>query len=278
MINVRLCGGLGNQMFQYAAGRAVSLRLGVPLSLDLSWFAAPKGDTPRTYELECFGIRPRPRFAAVHELLGPRPKLLKERGFPFDPAIHAARDGAVLSGSWQSWRYFADCDAEIRCAFSLPQPFDPLDAAVARQIGSAGPASVSLHVRRGDYANSPKTSAHHGVLPVSYYVEAVELVREAAALRSPQLFAFSDDPEWCEANLHLGYPMTIVAHNGPTRGWADLRLMTHCRHHVIANSSFSWWAAWLASNRTGTVVAPKQWFRDPRIDTTDLIPERWYRL
>ena len=139
--------------------------------------------------------------------------------------------------------------------------------------------SVSVHVRRGDYVEDPATKAWHGGCGQDYYEQAVAHVRAYEPGRELHAFVFSDDPSWVRANLDLGCPTTVIDHNGPA-AHEDLRLMTCCRHHIVANSTFSWWGAWLGSgsDEGGCVVAPRRWFNQDDVDTSTLVPSGWARL
>jgi hypothetical protein len=128
-------------------------------------------------------------------------------------------------------------------------------------------------VRRGDYVQNPVTNARHGLCPLEYYHTAVRTL--AAQVPDPQFFVFSDDPDWTQQNLKLPYPTTYVTCNGLERDYEDLRLMSHCRHHIIANSSFSWWGAWLSTFPAKTVLAPSTWFREPPQASRDRVPAGW---
>jgi hypothetical protein len=123
---------------------------------------------------------------------------------------------------------------------------------------------------------NPATNEYHGVCSLHYYQRAIKQL--AKIVRDPHIFIFSDDPTWVQSNLFLSYPSTLVTINGPGKDYADLRLMSLCNHHIIANSSFSWWGAWLCSNAEKQVYAPRQWFRSPEIDTSDLIPVIWHKI
>ena len=197
-----------------------------------------------------------------------------ERHFHFDPEVASLPDGVCLEGYWQSERYFAQVADRVRHDLTLEKPPAGRDAELLAEIAAGN--AVSLHVRRGDYVTDPAASATHGVCPLDYYRRAIAFIAERVA--DPVFFLFSDDPEWTRANLDLGGAATLVDHNGPDRGHEDLRLMSHCDHHIIANSSFSWWGAWLDPRPQKMVVAPRQWFRDASKDTSDLIPESWVQL
>ena len=136
--------------------------------------------------------------------------------------------------------------------------------------------AVSLHVRRGDYAADPVVTSMHGLCPLDYYDRAVEYV--LGRVSDPAFFLFSDDPDWVREHLKLRGSVSVVDHNGPDSGSEDLRLMSLCRHHIIANSTFSWWGAWLDPRPDKLVIAPKRWFADESLDTSDLLPAGWVKL
>jgi hypothetical protein len=198
----------------------------------------------------------------------------RERHFHFDPVVKTLAAPICLEGFWQSERYFSDVADLIRQEFMAPVAMDPDNAAVMAQI--AARSAVSLHVRRGDYVSNPVTNRFHGVCSPEYYRRAVDFI--SARVEAAHLFIFSDDQEWTRANLRFPLPITFVDVNSSDRGDQDMRLMARCRHHILANSSFSWWGAWLNSSKGKIVVAPQRWFSASDNDTRDLIPESWVRL
>lgn len=288
MIVTRVIGGLGNQMFQYAAGRALARRLGVTLKVDITGF---ESYPVHSYCLDHFALkaaeagngevpngRAESRWArAVRRFgLGTELKVYRERGFAFDPEVKSLPDNTYLDGYWQSERYFSDTDAEMRRDFEIVTPPTAQNAEwLARIRGDAG--AVSIHVRRGDYVTNASANAVHGTCTLDYYMRAAQHVVERIGV-NPTFYVFSDDPDWVAENLHLGYHTAYVRHNDAAHNYEDLRLMSACRHHVIANSTFSWWGAWLNSSADKRVVAPLQWFRDEKMDTRDLMPPGWARL
>lgn len=294
VVVTRLLGGLGNQLFQYAAGRRLAQVRGVELKLDISALGNPNSGTPRNYELSPFTVQPmiateeevaalvRPRRRLLSGLLPgrfrlpglPPPSHVKEAHFHFDPAILDLPDGVYLDGYWQSERYFADAADVIRADLTITAPAEGRNWELLEQIRSCN--AVSVHVRRGDYVSDKHTADYHGTCNLDYYHRAIQYVADAIA--NPVLFVFSDDPDWVRANLKAPYPITIVDHNGPERCAEDLRLMSACRHHVLANSSFSWWGAWLDPRPEKIIVAPQQWFRCTDLCTVDLVPAGWSRL
>jgi hypothetical protein len=146
---------------------------------------------------------------------------------------------------------------------------------MAHRIGGEESA-VSIHVRRGDYVSDAGTNRFHGTCSVDYYHDAVDRISGFAP--ASHFFVFSDGIDWAKENLRLRQPVTYVDFNDGEKNYEDLRLMSLCKHHIIANSSFSWWGAWLNPNPDKIVIAPKKWFNDPSINTDDLIPNSWLRL
>ncbi len=179
-----------------------------------------------------------------------------------------------LQGYWQSEKYFKDIEKIIRDDFTFSEEPDYQNKQMADTIKCC--EAVSLHVRRGDYVSNPVTTEYHGICSEDYYRRAVREVERYC--KNPQFFVFSDDPSWAKENLETGYPTTIIDFNGSEKDYEDLRLMSLCQHHIIANSSFSWWGAWLSWNPQKIVIAPKKWFNRPEINTQDLIPESWIRI
>jgi hypothetical protein len=288
---VRLTGGLGNQLFQYAAARRLALVRGVQLVLDIGWFRheAPAYPVPRPYALECLGLparlvslKPatiarweRGQAARLGLWTGRRIRLpvihQSEAWDTIDERVLNAPGDVMLLGYWQSERYFEDAAETIRAELRLPAAPDARFGQLLETIEAS--EAIAVHVRRGDYVTVPQVAERHGTLSPAYYHQAVSLVAERAG-GDAHVFVFSDDPEWAEEHLALELPAT---HVGRTT-WpapAELRLMVSCRHHVIANSSWSWWGAWLAEPAGQVVVAPRDWFRDR---STAIVPPRWMTI
>jgi Glycosyl transferase family 11 len=294
LIIARLIGGLGNQMFQYAAGRALALRRNADLKLDVSGFSADKrrryelGALPicaaaaTEYDLAGFGIDLRQRWNLAKRVgrylnvpIRPRSGLVyREPHFHYDPGAAVLCPPVYLDGYWQSERYFSHYSDTLRQELTPTIPNDDENAIIAAQIDAAN--AVALHVRRGDYVNDAKTNKYHGTCSSEYYHRAVEYI--AARTERPQFFVFSDEPEWARSNLQFRHPTTLVAANPADRGHLDMALMSRCRHFILANSSFSWWGAWLNASREKIVVAPSRWFNAGPPDTRDLVPRTWVRL
>jgi hypothetical protein len=296
LVIANLIGGIGNQMFQYAAGKALARAHGVPLVVDVSDFRGY--GLHHGYQLEqAFGIRP-PHAdpVAMKHLLGwkslpPVYRLLRGGRLPFlcgnlyviepRPRLCSYWDefwhlpsGCYLRGYWQSEKYFLPIADEIRRDFAFVEPMSTEGQSVADRIAAS--ESVSLHVRRGDIAANPGVLAVHGLCSIDYYQCA--MARIAEAHRDAHFFVFSDDVEWARNNLPQVHAIEFVDVNHGARSYEDMRLMSLCRHHIVANSSFSWWGAWLGETASGLVVAPKRWFAVDDIPATDVVPGRWTRI
>jgi hypothetical protein len=288
VIAVRLEGGLGNQMYQYAAARALAQRHQTGVLIDAAALLRPRGNvTRRVFELAHFkhtailmSDSESRRLSWFHRVplmshWVSQWHMIAEQGAGYQPAFAKLPDQSYLLGYWQSYRYFADVAAHVAAEFEPLEALSCESQAVADRI--AGTSSVAVHVRRGDYVTLPSAANFHGVLPLDYYAKAMERVQ----LAEPQAhcFVFSDDLAWCKAHLPGAMPMTFVGHNAGSDAWQDLNLMSKCRHHVIANSSFSWWGAWLADQRWGVtgrrVIAPKRWFAGQQQVSPDRCPEHW---
>ena len=300
MITMSLIGGLGNQMFQYAAGKALAERHGVPLALDISGF--------RDYALRPFLLdrllvpeaiasvqtepaeRPEINFTRakwkgrIDRLFGKAglPKLAsspneyREPHFHYDPAFEALGPQTALFGYFQSERYFNSIAGNLRDWFSPREPLGDAAAAALKRI-EASRLPVSVHVRRGDYLN-PGTAEYHGILGEPYYRDALARL-EAGIGAGAELIVFSDDAAAAEQALSFVPKSRLVHVRGdPERPWEDMALMARCRHHIIANSSFSWWGAWLNRSSDKIVIAPRAWFAPAelkKLNTADLYPRGW---
>ena len=294
MIVSNLIGGLGNQLFQYACGFAVAQRHGVPLQVAVDQFAGYR--LHQGYELaRVFAVSaPAASPQALRQRLGPwrspwARRVLARLGpgirrggracfeppGNFWPGIARVGPDAYLHGYWQSERYFSPAAAGLRQTLQFRQPPSTENASWLNRMD--GCLSVSVHVRRGDYVSDPKNRRIYAECGAAYY----RLAQSQMRARHPgaQFFVFSDDPAWARAVLagDGGGDVHIVDHNRGADSWNDLRLMSRCHHHIIANSSFSWWAAWLNEHEGKTIIAPRQWYVDPARGL-DLVPERWLRL
>lgn len=292
MIISNIIGGLGNQMFQYACGRAVSLRSNQSFRIITDQFK--EYILHNGYELErvfqlpvklatkselnaLLGWQKSPKF---RHLFG-RPSLCWATGqnwcnepfFSYWSGIRNVQRAVYMHGYWQSERYFNDVADVIRQDFTFSMPWDDIDQAVLKRMRSA--ESVSIHIRRGDYTQG-KNQKIFALCGIEYYRDAIRYLRQ----RFPDisLFVFSDNPDWVDAELKSEFgKIETVRHNIGDRSANDMRLMSQADHHIIANSSFSWWGAWLNPSPEKIVIAPRQWFLNGTVDK-DLVPSSWVRL
>lgn len=284
-------------MFQYAAARSLAHRHGTQVKIDATALQeTQEGYTYRVYSLKHLKIKQKMchptvaaeietqsvglwhdrylRFLRVAGLASPRPEVFRERHFHFDRDFLAVPDNTYLDGYWQSEKYFKDISHIIRKEYIVRYKLTGANKAVAKMIANVN--SVSIHVRRGDYASHDATYLAHGVCEGEYYLNSMEEMNKR--VETPHYFVFSDEPEWVKKNMNFPFHATIIRHNPPEKSYEDLRLMSFCKNNIIANSSFSWWGAWLNENPGKVVIAPKKWFFDPSNDTSDLIPDGWLRL
>jgi hypothetical protein len=198
-----------------------------------------------------------------------------EPHFNYWKGINDAPLDSYLMGYWQSEKYFINADETIRKDFNFKLPMGANNVNLMKEINEVN--AISLHVRRGDYANNVQTTATHGLCSIEYYHAAI--LHMANQIDAPNFFIFSDDIAWVKENLKIDFPHTFVNHNFGLESYNDMRLMSLCKHNIIANSTFSWWGAWLNSNKKKIVIAPKRWFANETIiNTQDLIPYDWVRL
>ncbi|MBE7170980.1 MAG: alpha-1,2-fucosyltransferase [Williamsia sp.] len=276
MIIVKLISGLGNQLFQYAIGRQLSIKRGVPLKLDTSFFQTQH---LRSYKLDHYNIQAEiaseeevasylRRYKSLH--LADRIYRKLERQLPkqirryykegewwgYEPQLLKAGGKVYLDGYWQHHRYFEHLYPQIREELTLKNR----DASQAGKLEAEivqNNSAVSLHIRRGDYLSDKTTSDFMGVLPLDYYHRAISYLGQK--LPDPSYYVFSDDLEWAKENLRTDGSMQFVEMPGGNKDYAELDLMSKCRHNIIANSSFSWWGAFLNPNPGKIVIAPNKW-------------------
>lgn len=286
MVVTQLLGGLGNQMFQYAAGRALAVKLETELALDAFAF---KDYTLRRYELGKFNINEkfcspvlvrdgvlRTGLSKAFSRFGIGLEVRREkRNFVFDPDFFAASKRDIyIKGYWQSPRYFLGIRDQLRREFSLKAVAGDQNAQYSRNARAGH--SVSVHVRRGDYITNADAARFHGHCGLDYYQRASEFI--ADRVQVSEFFVFSDDHKWARENLKFPAKVSFVDINSSDSGEQDLDIMRNCRHHIIANSSFSWWAAWLSASEDKIVICPEKWVTDPSVQVQDLIPDSWIKL
>ena len=290
MIILTVMGGLGNQMFQYAFGRAASLALDRELVLDLTSMPTGRGPHLRSWDL------PRLPIATVRQIGTPRSSSAMENARPMlrdvgsvsrrivrpwlvrDPSSDGVleysqlpRPVAFCYGYWQSPRYFEAIDDVIRSELTPPLGASSKGLGVLRSI--EGREVIAVHVRRGDYVADPRVAAVHGGLDHRYHAGAIREIAEG--LHRPVALVVSDDPAWAVQNLDFEIETMHAEARGPLSSVEALGLMARCTHHVIANSSFSWWGAYLATSSHQRVVYPRRWFADRPIDSASRFPAHW---
>jgi hypothetical protein len=290
LIIVKLIGGLGNQMFQYAAGKALATKHGVPLKVDVRDLEKDSGGdyTQRRFELNVF--RATVHVAAEHDLstFAPEPEsswkrkfkqlfpnlfshvVINERGSHYQTRFEKFPANTYLNGYWQNEKYFLSIRSTLLAEFI---PANPLPAELQPILEKIkGVNAVSFHVRRGDYVSLASAREFHGVCDANYYQKALAYIQEKE--KQVEVMVFSDDIAWCRQHIKSNVPVHYIEHQQHAV-W-DLYLMSCCKHNVIANSSFSWWAAWLNTHSNNTVVAPAYWFAKTRSRDLGILPPQWH--
>ena len=294
MVIVKLQGGLGNQMFQYAIGKAISIKHNTTLKLDLSFLQdrSPKESFIfRDYDLGIFNLdveisqgKEKNSFIEGNQWLNRQINLIinenfkkiyfKEKSFEFDCNALKYKN-VYLDGYWQSPKYFMNIENIIRENFSIKYPLLYNSQKIAMDIVESN--SVCLNVRRTDFVNLKNTNKFHGVKEIEYFNEAINLL--SSKVDDLKIFVFSDDINWCVKNLRFKFFTTFLTHEHAGHKFNNyFQLMSLCKHFVIPNSTFAWWAAWLSQNPEKIVIAPYKWFNSNSINTADLIPVNWIRV
>ncbi len=290
MIIVKLLGGLGNQMFQYAFGKHLALKNNSSLLLDLSYY---ESQSLRKYELDAFLISEKTISKdLLNQLVYPNPptifirlinkffnkqleyKIVSEASTSFDSSCLNLKGNVYLSGYWQSEKYFKSIEIQLREIFTFQHEKYEKTLFLKEILHSN---SISIHIRRGDYVNDKATHAVHGLCDLAYYHNAINAIADKEI--NPVFFIFTDDVVWAKENLVIPFEHHFVSGNN-LNNFEEMYLMSLCKHNIIANSSFSWWAAWLNPNQQKKIIAPKVWFADSAMNekTIDLIPQAWIRI
>lgn len=285
MIVVNLKGGIGNQMFQYALGRHLALKNATELKLDIAGLdrANAVGDIYRPFALQAFNIKATVATPGeVRKLKYPYGiiskgwryltfKLSRDKNILFRPEVLGYTDNIYLDGYWQSPLYFAEIRETLLTELTLKAESEGFQN-FAELIKAS--CAVAIHIRRGDYAKNPLVAKEFGPCSLNYYEHALAKIN--ATVASPTYFVFSDDLPWVKENLSL--PASSVFVDDKTlRDVDELILMSLCRHNIIANSSFSWWSAWLNQNPSKIVIAPTPWFDKITVDKDLILPE-WTQI
>lgn len=303
MIITRLVGGLGNQMFQYAAGLALAHARRTVLKLDVSWFReSSEFEAHNRYALSCFNIteqfatddesehlkdvqRTRAERWSIHLATVLRlQRYVRQnarignwhRAVQFHPypEFHRQPDHTYLDGMWQAEDFFAPVSDLLRSHFSFRYPPPKPVFELAAQISQG--SSIAVHFRRGDYTRNSTFNREMGVLDLDYYYRAVNRAREH--LPNATLYVFSDDIDSVEKEFRPSAPVVFVRAVQPWHAHDKIRLMSLCNDIVIANSTFSWWAAWLNPSDSKLVIAPHPWFEQSTNNGDWVVPKSWLRL
>lgn len=293
MILIRLSGGLGNQMFQYSIGRYLALKHKTELKYDDGFFEFKNdfNSTKRNFELNIFNTQinkatknelnlflKKGRIQKRLESLFPffeRHHILNEKFHPFDPTVLNSKNNTYLNGYWQSEKYFNSVREVLLSDFTLKAQVQDKNQLLSEKCKSNN--TLAIHIRRGDYVSKAENKEYHGVCSLDYYYSALELIKSKIH-STPEIYVFSDDEKWVKENFKPEQSYTMVDVNKEKDSYYDLYLMSLCNHNIIANSSFSWWGAWLNSHNNKIVIAPKQWFATTKIDSSQIVPENWIRL
>ena len=288
MIATKMLGGLGNQLFQYALAKNISIKHNTEVVIDVSLY---ENYTLHEYSLTPFNFsqkimkdaqlaffRQKERKGIFYFYDGilrkiHQPKIVIEKQFN-NSVITDSLKNTYLYGYWQTEKYFWDIKDILLEEFKITVPLAGKNKELANRISNVN--AVSLHIRRANYITNKDTFQIHGVCSLDYYDEAMKYI--ASKVTDPVFFVFSDDFEWVKENLKIPYENVFVDHNDAKTDYEDLRLMNLCNHNIIANSTFSWWGAWLNLNKEKIVIAPKKWFNDITKNTTDIIPSSWICL
>ena len=282
-IKIKLSGGLGNQMFQFATGYAVAKKNKVRLSLDLKYIN--KRQLFNGFELESvFNIYSKIsflnkqlnyksfNFSEILNIFGKSFYNFNEPHYHYSQKILDLPKHSFLDGYWQSELYFKDYANEIREIYSFSPKLNKENNLIINDINNNN--SISIHVRRGDFLL--KQNSNHDTNLKEYYLKAIN--DSCKFFKNPKFFIFTDDPSWVSENFILNHSYNVVDINHGSKSFLDMYLMSLCQINIIANSSFSWWGAWLNNNKDKIIYAPKNWFNDKLIRTDDLFPKSWIVL
>lgn len=273
MIVVALQGGIGNQMFQYAAGKSLAFHLNENIVYDIS---AYKYDKYRQFNLSSFNLNlnflsglNRYKIFFLKKMGLSSWSFYIEQNAEFNPSFFQFKNNTYLNGYFQSENYFTNIASTIRKDFDFILQPHPLQKEILQTN------SVSIHFRRGDYCTNINTFETHGICSIGYYLNAIKFIK--TKINNPVFFIFSDDIAWVKSNFKINDSVYFASENNFS-SYTEMGLMSICKHNIIANSSFSWWAAWLNKNSSKIIIAPQYWFKDLQYLNNDIVPERWIKL
>jgi len=262
---ITIKGGLGNQLFQYAYGRNLELS-GKKIVFDVSFFNGNKAktDTARDFKLNNYNIETKAEF-------------LNKKNFVSNTFNKIKRKlGLKVEEYYQSEKYFKNIKGEIIKELTLKNPLSK-DGQIWQNKINNTENSVSIHIRRGDYVKNQKMNSYYGTCNIEYYKNGLAKILEKDTKKNIIVFVFSDDIDWVKKNLNLPYPVYFVS-NSVIPDPEEIFLMSLCKNNIIANSSFSWWGAWLNKNINKIVIAPKQWTSVETSDELDILPKEWVKI
>lgn len=294
MIIVKLQGGLGNQMFQYSIGKILAKKNNTNLLLDIEFFVNSVGNkeiTARDFSLAIFKdsnafafdndkkqfLNPGRKERIKKKFKLKYSKIFKEKEIGFDKEVFSLNSPVYLIGYFQSYKYFETNSKFVKNLFRVPtSKLDKDNCDLIRELKSTN--SIAVHIRRGDYISNKEVKDIHGICDKEYYIEAMDILN--SKVKNPVFYFFSDDVNWVKEEFSKIESKFFIEHNQGSESWKDLILMKYCQHNIIANSSFSWWGAWLNDNPNKFVIAPKMWFKNIEMNnrTKDLIPSSWLRI
>lgn len=296
MIIVKIKAGLGNQLFQYATARAMGLRSGEEVKMDIT-DSLTRDDHDRVFGLQNFNIQlPVATAEEIQRILSRRKWLRKKSRYfqnktgialhrtwwnqtyvyqtSYDKAImKPAKRDIYIDGFWQNEDFFKEYRPLLLQELSVKNKPDAINQSVIDKMRSVN--AVSLHVRRGDNLR-PAAMTVYCMPDEEYYTSAISYI--AGKMKDPHFFVFSDDIEWAKENMKTGFPTDFMDHNNDAKNYEDLRLMNNCRHHIIANSTFSWWGAWLNPSNDKIVISPRHWFNLAKFNRAKIIPSNWIKM
>ena len=290
MIIVRVTGGLGNQMFQYAMYKSLEKK-GKLVKLDSKSFYETKKEH-NGYELErIFDIKPnKPTkedlekfdennistlFKIKRKLFGDKKFVYDTKEYVFNKDVYKLKN-SYLNGYWQSIKYFQGIENDIKKDFRFKNQLDNKNLEILNEIENSN--SISIHIRRGDYMSPENYNMYGCIATPTYYKKAIKVIEEK--VENPTFFVFSNDMDWVKKNIQINSRVFYIDINSGNGSYKDMQLMSNCKHNIIANSSFSWWGAWLNENKNKIVIAPKKWINREDVDSNkiELFCEGWTLL